>query len=158
MERVFGSKDGTDVWAEEIAVPGSMALRLHRVPKNLTLGECLAVTSSYPTSFVALTASCGRFGVLFLKLVEPSIAWNGRIVVVGFTGGAIESVPTNRLLLKNASVVGIHLGDYSVHQPEIPEQAWKEIFKILESEKLGAKLLSNMRKLQTIQLDYERAM
>ena len=42
-------------------------------------------------------------------LVEEStkvIAWNGRILVIGFAGGKIPSVPVNRLLLKNCSVVG----------------------------------------------------
>jgi len=35
-------------------------------------------------------------------------AWNGRLLVVGFAGGDIEKLATNRILLKNTSVVGIH--------------------------------------------------
>ena len=41
-------------------------------------------------------------------LVEEStkcIAWNGRILVVGFAKGTIEKLPTNRVLLKNISIV-----------------------------------------------------
>ena len=42
-------------------------------------------------------------------LVEEStkcIAWNGRILVIGFAGGTIPKVAVNRALLKNCSIVG----------------------------------------------------
>lgn len=39
------------------------------------------------------------------------IAWNGRILVIGFAAGDIEKVAMNRVLLKNVSVVGLHWGD-----------------------------------------------
>lgn len=35
------------------------------------------------------------------------IAWNGRLLVVGFAAGDIEKMATNRILLKNVSVVGV---------------------------------------------------
>ena len=40
------------------------------------------------------------------------IAFEGRIVVVGFAGGRIAEAPTNHLLVKNYSVVGLHWGLY----------------------------------------------
>jgi len=50
------------------------------------------------------------------------IAWKGRAVVVGFAAGQIEKLPLNLVLLKNISVVGIHWGAYSIHEPQhIPE-------------------------------------
>ena len=50
------------------------------------------------------------------------IAWNGRLLVIGFAGGVIPEVKANRILLKNISVVGLHWGAYAQHQPErIPE-------------------------------------
>ncbi len=50
------------------------------------------------------------------------IAWNGRLLVIGFAGGTIPEVKTNRILLKNIAVVGLHWGAYAIHQPErIPE-------------------------------------
>lgn len=36
------------------------------------------------------------------------MAWEGRIVVVGFAGGNIASVPAKLLLLKNVSAVGLY--------------------------------------------------
>ena len=36
------------------------------------------------------------------------IAWGGRLLIVGFSSGTIPAVPGNRLLLANASAVGIY--------------------------------------------------
>uniref|UniRef100_A0ABM5G9G5 Quinone oxidoreductase-like protein 2 isoform X4 n=1 Tax=Pogona vitticeps TaxID=103695 RepID=A0ABM5G9G5_9SAUR len=41
-----------------------------------------------------------------------SLAWEGRIVVVGFAGGTIPSIPANLLLLKNISALGLYWGRY----------------------------------------------
>jgi NADPH2:quinone reductase len=40
------------------------------------------------------------------------IAFEGRLLVVGFAGGRIPSIAANRVLLKNMSVVGVHWGLY----------------------------------------------
>ncbi len=45
------------------------------------------------------------------------IAFEGRIVVVGFTSGRIPQAPANHVLVKNYSVVGLHWGLYRKHDP-----------------------------------------
>jgi NADPH2:quinone reductase len=45
------------------------------------------------------------------------IAWNGRLLVVGFASGAIPSYPANRLLLKGASAVGVFWGGFVEREP-----------------------------------------
>jgi NADPH2:quinone reductase len=47
------------------------------------------------------------------------IAFEGRIVVVGFTSGRIPDAPANHLLVKNYSVVGLHWGLYRKHEPAL---------------------------------------
>ncbi len=47
------------------------------------------------------------------------VAFEGRIVVVGFAGGRIADAPTNHALVKNYSVVGLHWGLYRKHDPGI---------------------------------------
>jgi NADPH2:quinone reductase len=37
-----------------------------------------------------------------------AIAWNGRLMVVGFASGEIPQIPANRLLLRRASAVGVY--------------------------------------------------
>lgn len=40
------------------------------------------------------------------------LAFEGRLLTIGFAGGRIPTVAVNRLLLKNISVVGVHWGYY----------------------------------------------
>ena len=47
------------------------------------------------------------------------IAFEGRIVIVGFTSGRIPQAAANHILVKNYSVVGLHWGLYSRRAPEL---------------------------------------
>jgi NADPH2:quinone reductase len=47
------------------------------------------------------------------------IAFEGRIVVVGFAGGRIADAPTNHALVKNYSIVGLHWGLYRQQDPQV---------------------------------------
>ena len=47
------------------------------------------------------------------------IAFEGRIVVVGFAGGRIADAPTNHALVKNYSIVGLHWGLYRHKDPAV---------------------------------------
>lgn len=40
------------------------------------------------------------------------VAFEGRLLVIGFAGGRIPEIAANRILLKNISVVGVHWGLY----------------------------------------------
>lgn len=62
-------------------------------------------------------------------------AWNGRLLVIGFAAGDIEKMATNRILLKNVSVVGLHWGAYATNQPEMVETVWNGLFELMESGK-----------------------
>ncbi|XP_031242211.1 quinone oxidoreductase-like protein 2 isoform X2 [Mastomys coucha] len=50
-------------------------------------------------------------GDVFLESLR-SLAWEGRIVVLGFAGGNIASLPSNLLLLKNISAMGLYWSRY----------------------------------------------
>ena len=45
------------------------------------------------------------------------IAWNGKLLVIGFASGRIPEVKLNRVLLKNISLVGLHWGAHTMHEP-----------------------------------------
>ncbi|MDG1463735.1 MAG: NADPH:quinone oxidoreductase family protein, partial [Acidimicrobiales bacterium] len=54
--------------------------------------------------------------------VRRCMAWNGRLLVVGFVAG-IPKLATNHVLLKNYSVVGVHWGASLARDPEsLPSQ------------------------------------
>jgi len=46
-----------------------------------------------------------------------SIAWRGRLLVVGFAAGEIPKIPLNLTLLKGCSIVGVYWGDFSRREP-----------------------------------------
>ncbi|KAL9092551.1 MAG: hypothetical protein Q9165_004355 [Trypethelium subeluteriae] len=62
-------------------------------------------------------------------------AWNGRLLVIGFAAGEIEKMATNRILLKNVSVMGLHWGMYAKEEPETVEKVWDGLFELMESGK-----------------------
>lgn len=62
-----------------------------------------------------------------------SLATNGRLIVLGFTGGDIPTVKVNRLLLKNISVPGAGWGEYLRADPDYPARQWQELYPLLES-------------------------
>jgi len=64
------------------------------------------------------------------------IAWNGRLVVIGFVGGTIEKVAMNKLLLKNIAVIGLHWGAYAYNEPEAQQVVWDGLFELMEAKKI----------------------
>ncbi|XP_077757927.1 quinone oxidoreductase-like protein 2 isoform X1 [Canis aureus] len=57
-------------------------------------------------------SGCPLFNFLRNLHINTCLAWEGRIVVVGFAGGTIASVPANLLLLKNVSAMGLYWSRY----------------------------------------------
>ncbi|HZB50532.1 MAG TPA: zinc-binding dehydrogenase, partial [Mycobacteriales bacterium] len=51
------------------------------------------------------------------------IAFEGRLVVVGFASGRIPEVPAGHVLVKNYSVVGLHWGLYRSQDPAVVQDA-----------------------------------
>jgi len=47
------------------------------------------------------------------------VAFEGRIVIVGFTSGRFAQAATNHVLVKNYSVVGLHWGLYNSRAPQL---------------------------------------
>jgi NADPH:quinone reductase len=69
-------------------------------------------------------------------LSRRCVAFEGRIVVVGFTGGRIADAPTNHLLVKNYSVVGLHWGLYNKKIPELIAETHDALIRLYEEGKI----------------------
>jgi NADPH:quinone reductase len=61
-----------------------------------------------------------------------SLGENGRLVVVGFTGGSIPEVKVNRLLLNNTEVVGAGWGAYVIGKPELNREIGAEVNRLVD--------------------------
>ncbi|MDD2049462.1 NADPH:quinone oxidoreductase family protein [Pseudomonas putida] len=66
-------------------------------------------------------------GDLFDQAVR-GIAWNGRLLVVGFASGRIPQLPVNLALLKGAAVLGVFWGAFAQRQPADNAANFKQLF------------------------------
>jgi NADPH2:quinone reductase len=57
------------------------------------------------------------------------MAWDGRLLIIGFVGG-IADAPTNHILLKNYSVVGVHWGASLMRDPSAVGRQMAEVFAL----------------------------
>jgi len=62
-----------------------------------------------------------------------SLREDGRLVVVGFTGGAIPEVRVNRLLLGNTEVVGAGWGAYVMGKPDLNREIGAEVSRMVDA-------------------------
>ncbi len=94
------------------------------------------------------------------------IAFNGRLLVIGFAGGRIASVNTNIPLIKGFSVIGVRAGEYGRRLPErgrivrdliwqwaaegktrptvfaeLPLTRWREAFDLMRDRRLVGKVI-----------------
>lgn len=58
------------------------------------------------------------------------IAWNGRLLVIGFASGDIPSVQMNRVLLKNIALVGLHWSAYPDKEPGAIDACMEGLFEM----------------------------
>ncbi|MFC4036066.1 NADPH:quinone oxidoreductase family protein [Streptomyces polygonati] len=73
------------------------------------------------------------------------VAFEGRIVVVGFASGTIPAPALNHALVKNYAILGLHWGLYNVQDPVAVHQAHEELTRLaaegtvkpLVSERIG---------------------
>jgi NADPH2:quinone reductase len=62
-----------------------------------------------------------------------SLAPEGRLLVVGFTGGSIPQVKVNRLLLNNVDVRGVGWGAYAMVRPGFMRSQWDALLPMIAS-------------------------
>jgi NADPH2:quinone reductase len=59
-----------------------------------------------------------------------SLAWRGRLVIVGFAAGRIPVLKMNYPLLKNIEVSGLQISDYRKRVPELVKECYREVFRL----------------------------
>ena len=73
------------------------------------------------------------------------VAFEGRILVIGFAGGRVPAAALNHALIKNYSIVGLHWGLYATKEPKAIRDCHDQFVKLaaagaikpLVSERLG---------------------
>jgi NADPH2:quinone reductase len=60
------------------------------------------------------------------------IAFEGRILIIGFAGGTIQSAALNHALIKNYAIVGLHWGLYASKNPALLRECHTQLTKLVE--------------------------
>lgn len=69
-----------------------------------------------------------------------AIAWEGRLVVIGFAGGEIPAVKAGHVLVKNVDLIGLQGSDYRERDPGSIRDAYEALLGLLEEGKIGARV------------------
>lgn len=59
--------------------------------------------------------------------LSRSMAWNGRLLVIGFASGTIPKLPVNLTLVKGYSLVGVFWGAFTQKEPQVYADNMKEL-------------------------------
>ncbi|MEM7329918.1 MAG: NADPH:quinone oxidoreductase family protein [Pseudomonadota bacterium] len=78
------------------------------------------------------------------------IAFNGRLLVIGFTSGRIATVATNMPLIKGFSVVGVRAGEYGRQFPALGQENVKQIWSWAKSGKTRPYVHANLPLSETL--------
>ena len=66
-----------------------------------------------------------------------SIAWEGRIIVIGFAGGRVPQIPANIVLVKNIDIVGFFWGSYRRYKPHLMAESLDQLLRWFEEGKIN---------------------
>lgn len=76
-------------------------------------------------------------GDRFFDAAIRTLAWRGRLVVIGFAAGRIPTLKANYLLLKNIEVSGLQVSDYRKRMPEMVRTCFEDVFGLYVDGKLS---------------------
>ncbi len=76
---------------------------------------------------------CDPVGGSLTESACRTLAWNGRLLVVGFTA-SIPKLPLNLLLLKSASAMGVFYGVFAEREPELNRKNIEAILQLYQED------------------------
>jgi NADPH2:quinone reductase len=87
--------------------------------------EVFAVTAGHGADIVI-----DPVGGAVTEAALRAVAWQGRLVIVGFAAGQIPTIRANYLLVKNIEVSGLQWSDYREREPGLIRAAQEDIFRL----------------------------
>jgi NADPH2:quinone reductase len=125
---------GKAAGARVIGVVGSEA----KVDVAKAAGADIVIDRS-AQDFVEVVNSLGGADVIYdpvggdvFERSTKCIAFEGRIIVVGFASGAIGAARANHALVKNYGILGLHWGLYATRRPDLIIEAHRELTRLAD--------------------------
>jgi hypothetical protein len=75
----------------------------------------------------APTWSTIRSAAILFTASLRSMAFEGRILVIGFAGGTVPQIPANHLLVKNVDVIGLNWPAYTELHPQVMTESFRTL-------------------------------
>lgn len=72
-------------------------------------------------------------GGAYFDIARRLVAFEGRLLVIGFASGAIPTAAMNHVLVKNYSLVGVHMGAYRTHAPQVITDCYEQLWELHRS-------------------------
>lgn len=73
----------------------------------------------------------------YFDVARRLVAWEGRLLVIGFASGTIPTAPVNHALVKNYSIVGVHMGGYRQRDPAPFDRCYEELHRMLLANEIS---------------------
>jgi NADPH2:quinone reductase len=65
------------------------------------------------------------------------VAFEGRILVIGFAGGRVSQIPANHVMVKNVDIIGVNRPSYDTLAPEVSRRSQEQLLGWLAEGKLS---------------------
>jgi len=79
-------------------------------------------------------------GDKFTEAAIRNMAWNGRLLIVGFAAGDIPKIPANLALLKGCAIVGVFWGAFTQKEPQTNIQNIMELMQLFTQGKINPRI------------------
>ena len=65
------------------------------------------------------------------------VAFEGRILVIGFAGGRVPQIPANHVMVKNVDIIGVNRPAYDVLAPEVSRRSQEQLLEWLAQGRIA---------------------
>lgn len=147
---VLGASGGTGLAAVDVAcalgaVSIGVARSEHKLDTVRTAGASVVIDSERSDMREAVMAATNGKGVdvvfdtvggeLTLSALR-CLAFEGRLMVIGFTAGVPARIPANHVLVKNVDITGFYWGTYQDRDPAMTRRAFDALARLYERGRL----------------------
>ncbi len=72
----------------------------------------------------------------YFEQAARSLAWEGRLLVIGFASGHIPQLAANLVLLKNSAIIGVYWGAYLLNRPQVIADSFRQLLAWYAADQL----------------------
>ena len=130
--RVIAAAGGAD----KLAYCRSLGAEFTVDSRDAAAADVLYETVMSATGGEGVDVAFDPVGGVLGDVTRRLMAWEGRLIVIGFASSSIPSYPANHLLVKNYAVLGLAWGNYASRRRPIVEEAHRELLALHQAGRI----------------------